>query len=86
MSGISRTRIVVEELFTNTIKYGYRGECDRPVRLKLVIDPAIHLTFEDDAAHFDPTGWQPGGNSVAEDQRPEGQAGIPLILSPGVRR
>ena len=35
----------------------------------------------DDAAHFDPTGWQPDSEACEEDQRPEGQAGIPLILS-----
>jgi serine/threonine-protein kinase RsbW len=78
---VSRVRIIVEELFTNTIKYGYGGECDRPVRLHLTIDSIVRLTFEDDAPQFDPTCWQPDGHSGELHQRPEGQAGIPLIMS-----
>jgi serine/threonine-protein kinase RsbW len=78
---VSRARIVIEELFTNTIKYGYGGECDRPVRLSLSVDRTITVTFEDEALPFDPTAW-----TVAKDiyetpsDRPVGQAGIALIL------
>ncbi len=78
---VSRVRIIVEELFTNTIKYGYGGECDRPVRLCLGGMP-LCLIFEDDAPPFDPTGWK-CATDTAPDQQPEGQAGIPLILRLG---
>jgi len=78
---VSRARIIVEELFTNTIKYGYGGECDRPVRRRLTIVSAVRLTFEDDAAYFDPTRWESAGHAGEPHQRPEGQAGIPLIMS-----
>jgi len=78
---VSRARIIVEELFTNTIKYGYGGECDRPVKLRIADKPALVLTFEDDAAKFDPTRWLPDHPAdVPADQRPEGKAGIPLVL------
>lgn len=78
---LSRTRIIVEELFTNTIKHGHGGECERPVRLGLAIDPVLRLTFEDDAAHFDPTKWMHRhAPNVRPDMRPEGQAGIAMIL------
>ncbi len=85
---VSRARIIVEELFTNTIKHGYGGECERPVRLGLCTEPVFELTFEDDAAHFDPTQWRPGHDPDAPpDSRPEGQAGIAMItgLSSEVR-
>ena len=77
---ISRVRIVIEELFTNTIKYGYGGECDRPVRLSLSAGRAITVTFEDEAPPFDPTAWTPAKNiDETPADRPVGQAGIALI-------
>ena len=74
---ISRLQIAVEELFSNTIKYGYAGECERPVRLRLRCEPRIELVYEDAAPPFDPTTWRdpaPAGDGVA------GRKGIPLLL------
>jgi anti-sigma regulatory factor (Ser/Thr protein kinase) len=78
---MARVRIVVEELFTNTIKYGYAGECDKVVRLRLSQGPGLTLTYEDDAPLFDPTRWTSGedGRSAAEQLR-EGQAGLALLF------
>jgi anti-sigma regulatory factor (Ser/Thr protein kinase) len=78
---VSRARIIVEELFTNTIKHGHGGECDRPVRLRLKTSPVLQLTYEDDAAHFDPTQWKAGHHPDSPpDQQPEGQAGIAMVM------
>ncbi|HEV2673138.1 MAG TPA: ATP-binding protein [Aliidongia sp.] len=77
---IGRLRIIVEELFSNTIKYGYGRECDYPVRLRLEMAPVLTLTYEDDAAPFDPTLWKPAEAMETPDQRPEGQAGIKMVL------
>ncbi len=78
---VSRALIVVEELFSNTIKYGYGGECTRPVRLHLAARPGLTITYEDDAPAFDPTGWKvPDNEAVALDDRPEGKAGIAMVL------
>ena len=78
---VSRVRIIVEELFTNTIKYGYRGECERPVRLHFTTDPALTMTYEDDAPHFDPTRRERETDaSIMNDDRPEGRAGIAMVL------
>jgi anti-sigma regulatory factor (Ser/Thr protein kinase) len=77
---VSRAKIIVEELFTNTIKYGYCGECDLPVRLNLVADPVLTLVYEDDAPPFDPLRWKSGRMGIAPDEAPEGEAGIPMIL------
>ena len=74
----SRARIVVEELFTNTIKYGYGGESELPVRLSGMAASALTLTFEDDAPPFDLTAWSPPLQSPGE--RPVGQAGISMVM------
>lgn len=50
-----RLRLVVEELFTNTVEHGHRGDCDRPVGLALALaSDAVALHYEDDAPPFDP--------------------------------
>jgi anti-sigma regulatory factor (Ser/Thr protein kinase) len=78
---VSRARIIVEELFSNTIKYGYGGECDRPVRVRLVEEGVLRLTLADEAAMFDPTRWRPEHPAdLPADRRPEGKAGIALVL------
>jgi anti-sigma regulatory factor (Ser/Thr protein kinase) len=56
---VARLRIVVEELYSNTIKHGYGGESQRPVRLLLRSAPRIELVYEDAAPPFDPTAWRP---------------------------
>ena len=54
-----RLLVVVEELFTNSVKYGYGAECDRPVRLALAPAGAgVELAYEDEAPPFDPTAWR----------------------------
>jgi len=76
---VSRALIVVEELFSNTIKYGYGGESAQPVRLRLQPLPRLTIIYEDDAASFDPTGWKwPEDEALAE--RPEGRAGIAMVM------
>lgn len=77
---IARLRIIVEELVSNTIKYGYGQECDHPIRLRLGSRPVITLTYEDDARPFDPTGWKLEDEEAAPDERPEGKAGIKMVL------
>jgi anti-sigma regulatory factor (Ser/Thr protein kinase) len=78
---VARVRVVVEELITNTIKYGYRGECDGPIRLRLSAGRVLTLVYEDQAPPFDPTLGRSEQDSAAKrlDGR-EGHAGIGLIL------
>jgi anti-sigma regulatory factor (Ser/Thr protein kinase) len=73
---LARGRVVLEELFTNTIKYGYGGECERPVRLSFRLEGALTFIIEDEAPLFDPTRWVPPPGS------PErvGQAGIAMVM------
>jgi anti-sigma regulatory factor (Ser/Thr protein kinase) len=76
---VSRALIVVEELFSNTIKYGYGGECAKPVRLRLQPLPLFTITYEDDAPLFDPTNWKlPPDEGLGE--RSLGLAGIAMVV------
>jgi anti-sigma regulatory factor (Ser/Thr protein kinase) len=78
---ISRLRVVVEELFSNTIKYGYGGESERPVRVRLRGSPPIELVYEDDAPAFDPTAGRDGTPDGALPARDAvGGKGIALAL------
>jgi serine/threonine-protein kinase RsbW len=82
---VGKVRIVIEELYSNTIKYGYGGECDRRVWLRLSAAASLTVIYEDDAPTFDPTSWltpSPDGErrpSAAESLR-EGEAGLALTF------
>jgi serine/threonine-protein kinase RsbW len=78
---VSRARIVVEELFSNTIKYGYGKECDAAIRIRLTASPCLTLIYEDDAPLFDPTSWKSlADEHVRPDECPEGRAGIAMVM------
>jgi anti-sigma regulatory factor (Ser/Thr protein kinase) len=78
---IGRVRVVVEELFSNTIKYGYGGECDRPVWVNLSLSPVVTLRFEDEAPPFDPTRRRAAVSPPRPPStRREGGAGLALVF------
>jgi anti-sigma regulatory factor (Ser/Thr protein kinase) len=79
---VAKARIVVEELYSNTIKYGYGGECERRVWLRLSAAGSLTVIYEDEAPAFDPTSWPMTGDgrpSAAESLR-EGEAGLALMF------
>lgn len=50
-----RLNLVLEELFVNTVRHGYRGECDEPVWITLETKPeAVQATYEDTGPPFNP--------------------------------
>ena len=50
-----RLNLVLEELFTNTVKHGHRGDCDAPVWIGLTrTDDAVQVLYEDKAPPFNP--------------------------------
>jgi serine/threonine-protein kinase RsbW len=52
---IMRLVLVIEELFTNTIKHGYHSESNRPVQIALAAkDGRAELDYRDQAPAFDP--------------------------------
>ena len=51
-----RLQLLAEELFTNTITHGYRGDSDAQIHLRLSRNGgALHLHYEDKAPAFGPT-------------------------------
>jgi serine/threonine-protein kinase RsbW len=74
-----RLRLVLEELFTNTVHHGHGGDSDQPVDVALDVMPGhIRLTYEDTAPAFDPR--TPLAQGSAEE-RPVGQLGLVLVRS-----
>lgn len=71
---IGRLQLVIEELFTNTIRHGYGGDSNQPVRVSLSRKQGILLLiYSDQAPPFDLTADLP-------QEAPEiGGLGIPLI-------
>ena len=73
-----RAELVIEELFTNTVRHGYKGECDAPVWLQALPEPGLlYLTYQDAAAAFDPLALGPEAGASAPQCI--GHQGIPLI-------
>jgi serine/threonine-protein kinase RsbW len=55
-----RLNVVLEELFTNTVRHGHRGDSDAPVWVTLSAGPtSLNLTYEDMAPPFNPYGTPP---------------------------
>jgi serine/threonine-protein kinase RsbW len=50
-----RLNLVVEELFTNTVRHGHRGDSEAPVWVSVDADQAgVRVTYEDSAPPFNP--------------------------------
>ena len=79
-----RANLVVEELFTNTVKHGHAGGSDLPVWIMLAAEAGrVALTYEDFAPPFNP--FAPGRREMLEalaESRREG--GLGLILAQGL--
>lgn len=74
-----RTNVVLEELFTNSIRHGYGCECDQPIWIGLSCDEmGISITFEDNARPFNPFSHAPVGIDSTVRTRPVGGLGVLL--------
>jgi serine/threonine-protein kinase RsbW len=77
-----RLTLIVEELFTNTLMHGHRGDHDSPVRVELDAGPTqLALRFADRAPPFDPLQYLaalPGMDKPIEERKPGG-LGLPLV-------
>jgi anti-sigma regulatory factor (Ser/Thr protein kinase) len=50
-----RLNLVLEELFTNTVQHGHRGDCDAPVWIGLRrAEDGVRVVYEDKAPPFNP--------------------------------
>jgi serine/threonine-protein kinase RsbW len=77
---VGRLRVVIEELVTNTIKYGYGGESERPIRLHLHFAGILTLIYQDEAPRFDPTAPRRHDPLARRRAGREGRAGLDLVL------
>jgi serine/threonine-protein kinase RsbW len=76
-----RLRLVVEELFVNTVTHGHGGDCDAPVEITILVeDDRVVLTYQDVAPPFDPFAHVHGPESgVPLEDRTVGRLGVFLV-------
>ncbi len=80
-SAIARILPVFEEIFTNTMKYGYRGRAGARIQVGIAGRDPVRLVIEDSAPHFDPTRWNPAPDLAGGvTERPIGRVGIALVM------
>lgn len=80
---IHRCTLILEELFTNSVKYGTPAGADNHVYLGIIpaTDRSIALTYEDRAPQYDPFAEVSTAHMTSNiDQRGIGGLGVPLIL------
>lgn len=71
-----RIELVLEELFTNTVKHGYGRECDESIWLRIERrDATMTVEYSDAAPPYDPMQHHADLDFDAAD-RPEGGLGI----------
>ena len=75
--------LIVEELFTNTVLHGYRGESESAVWMAFEsVDEGFALRYEDAAPPHNPFGeFRPEATAVLIAQQPVGGLGLKLIRS-----
>ena len=75
-----RLNLVLEELFTNTVRHGHGGDCDAPVWVSLVRQGGqVRVTYEDSAPPFNPYARLPAGSPDASlEMRKVGGLGVLL--------
>jgi serine/threonine-protein kinase RsbW len=78
-----RLNLILEELFTNCVRHGHRGDCDAPVWVTLSGDnAAISVAFEDTAPPFNPFARADVIVTTTLENRPVG--GLGLLLAKGM--
>jgi serine/threonine-protein kinase RsbW len=77
--GVYHAELVLEELFINTVRYGYADSAAHYIEVSLHLsDDVIVMTFDDDAQRFDPsTAPMPVLPNTIEEMMP---GGLGLIL------
>lgn len=73
-------RLVLEELLTNTIKYGYDDSDAHPLHVDVCLGPPATMRIEDDGRPFDPTAQAPPATLDASiEDRPIGGLGLHMV-------
>ena len=78
-----RLTLIIEELFTNTVEHGYRGESDAPISIGLTLTGGgVAVLYEDSAPHYDPLArlsGAPANITRPAESRPIGGLGMYLV-------
>lgn len=70
----------LEEMITNSIKYGYEEEDAHEITVRISVEPAqFTLEIFDDGGEFDPFIQAPPDLSLPAEERPIGGLGIHLV-------
>jgi anti-sigma regulatory factor (Ser/Thr protein kinase) len=79
-----RLTLIVEELFSNTVVHGHRGDCDAQIAITLAAAPGeVSLLYEDGAPRFDPLAAHALARhrvAAGVEERPVGGLGVLLIM------
>ncbi len=79
---IYRVGLAVEEIVTNTIKFGYPDALPHEIAVNLSLAPGeAVLVIEDDARAFDPRTAPPPDLALPLEERPIGGLGLHLVRS-----
>jgi serine/threonine-protein kinase RsbW len=70
--------LTLEEMITNTIKYGYDDDGEHQITVKITLDTDIKLLIEDNGHEFDPLQNKPESLSAGIEERQVGGMGIHL--------
>lgn len=77
---IDVVHLALDELLTNTIRWGYADHDEHQVQVQVAVDAAqVRLVIEDDGHPFDPTSAPPPDLVSPLEDRREGGLGIHLI-------
>ena len=74
-----RLNLILEELFTNTVNHGHRGDCDFLIWISLTAGEAeIAVTYLDQGPPFNPLAMSKAQLDVAPEERKIGGLGVYL--------
>ena len=76
-----KLRLMLEELFVNTVSHGHGGDCDAPVDVTIDVGAEhVAVTYLDSAPPFDPfSAVQEPDAEDSIDARPVGRLGVFLV-------
>jgi anti-sigma regulatory factor (Ser/Thr protein kinase) len=77
---IFAANLAIEEMVSNTIKYGYNDCLEHQIEIQLLLGPnALEIEICDDGRPFDPCAYQAPPPSAVNDRREAGGLGIHFV-------
>jgi serine/threonine-protein kinase RsbW len=77
-----RLALVLEELFTNIVSYGYEDVNSHEINVQIKLDGGVLTAIiDDDGIPFDPQNAQVAGTEGSVEDRPVGGLGIHLVFT-----